>query len=126
MNPHSDGVWSALAERFPQVRRERSSHQRFSLENGAQFLMHYFDCIELRVRRDALRFPDPAPWAAYLKSCRRLRMDTGHTDAEWADVSAMIDHIAREQFTGGELVVPKLAGAFLCTMPSQNRSHEAG
>jgi hypothetical protein len=27
----------------------------------------------------------------------------------------MIDDIARKQFTGDELIVPKLAGMFLCT-----------
>jgi hypothetical protein len=53
-------------------------------------------------------------------------MPEGHTDEEWADVSRMIDHIAREQFSSDELVVPKVAGAFLCTMPSQDRQRRAG
>ena len=115
MNPYDEQIWSALAERFPQVRHDAAAHIRFSLENGAEFLLRHFDRIELRVRRDALRFPSPEPWAAYLKSCRHLAMPAGHTDEEWAEVARMIDHLAREQFTGGELIVPKLAGAFLCT-----------
>jgi len=53
--------------------------------------------------------------AAYIKSGRHLMLARGHTDGEWAEVSAMIDHLAREQFAGGPLVVPKVAGAFLCT-----------
>jgi SAM-dependent methyltransferase len=117
MAPYFDAVWSALNERFPQVKRQAASESRFALENGAEFLIGRFDSIELRVRRDAFRFPDPEPWAAYLKSGRHLRMPDGHTDEEWAEVSSMIDRVAREQFTGDELVVPKVAGAFLCTKP---------
>ena len=125
MNPYDEQIWSALAERFPRVRHDAAAHVRFSLENGAEFLLPHFDRIELRVRRDALRFPSPEPWAAYLKSSRHLAMPTGHTDEEWADVASMIDDLAREQFTGGQLVVPKLAGAFLCTGPSQGPADEA-
>ncbi len=114
MDPHFTDVRSALAERFPQIKIEPSPDRRFSLENGAEFLLRHFDCIELRVRRDAFRFPDPAPWAAYLKSGRQLMIPQGHTDDEWAEVAAMIDDLARKQFAGGELVVPKVAGMFLC------------
>jgi 2-polyprenyl-3-methyl-5-hydroxy-6-metoxy-1,4-benzoquinol methylase len=114
MSPYGEQIWSALAERFPRVRHDAASHVRFSLENGAEFLLRHFDRIELRVRRDAFRFPDPAPWAAYLKSGRQLMLAKGHTDEEWAEVSAMIDDLAREQFAGGPLVVPKVAGVFLC------------
>ena len=115
MAPYDRDAWRALKERFPQIRHDAAAHVRFSLENGAEFLLRHFDRIELRVRRDALRFPSPEPWAAYLKSCRHLAMPEDHTDDEWAEVAAMIDHLAREQFAGGELIVPKLAGAFLCT-----------
>jgi len=114
MNPYFEEVRSALAERFPQLNIEPSPDRCFSLENGAQFLVRHFDRIELRVRRDAFRFPSPEPWAAYLKSGRQLMVSQGHTDEEWAEVAAMIDRIAREQFAGGPLVVPKVAGAFLC------------
>lgn len=114
MNPYDEQIWSALKERFPRVRHDAASHVRFSLENGAEFLLPHLDRVELRVRRDALRFPSPEPWAAYLKSCRRLAMPAGHTDEEWAEVANVIDHLAREQFTGGELVVPKAGGVFLC------------
>lgn len=115
MEPHFTDVRSALAERFPQIKIEPSPDRRFSLENGAEYLLRHFDGIELRVRRDAFRFPDPAPWAAYLKSGRQLMMPQGHTDDEWAEVASMIDDLARKQFTGGPLVVPKVAGMFLCT-----------
>ena len=115
MNPHYEEVSSALAERFPEINIERPPECRFSLENGVEFLLPHFDRIELRVRRDAFRFPSPGPWAAYLKSCRQLMMPEGHTDEEWAEVSAMIDRIAQGQFTGDELIVPKVAGMFLCT-----------
>jgi SAM-dependent methyltransferase len=119
MDPHFEEARSALAERFPQIKIEPSPNRRFSLENGAEFLLRHFDRIELRVRRDAFRFPSPEPWAAYLKSGRHLDMPADHTDEEWADVSAMIDRIAEEQFAGGDLVVPKVAGMFLCTTPLQ-------
>jgi SAM-dependent methyltransferase len=115
MNPHFAEVESALAERFPQFDIEPPPDRRFCLENGAEFLLRDFDRIELRVRRDAFRFPGPEPWAAYLKSGRQLMLAQGHTDEQWAEVSAMIDHIAQEQCAGGELIVPKLAGMFLCT-----------
>jgi SAM-dependent methyltransferase len=117
MAPYFDAVWSALDERFPQVKLDVASHGGFTLENGAAFLVRHFDGVELRVRRDAFRFPGPEPWASYLKSGRHLRMPDGHTDEEWAEVATMIDRIARERFTGNELVVPKVAGAFLCTKP---------
>jgi hypothetical protein len=45
-------------------------------------------------------------------------MPDGHTDEEWVAVSSMIDRLAREQLAGGELVVPKVAGAFLCRQPA--------
>jgi len=115
MEPYFNDVRLALTERFPQIAIEPSPDRRFSLENGAEFLLRHFERIELRVRRDAFRFPDPAPWAAYLKSCRQLMMPQDHTDEEWAEVSAMIDRIAQGQFTGDELIVPKVAGMFLCT-----------
>jgi SAM-dependent methyltransferase len=114
MNPYDKQIWSALKERFPRVRHDAAAHVRFSLENGAESLLRHFDRIDLRVRRDALRFPSPEPWAAYLKSCRHLAMPQDHTDEEWAQVSAMIDDLARKQFTGDELIVPKVAGVFLC------------
>ncbi len=115
MAPHVADVGSALAERFLQIKIEPSPNRRFSLENGVELLLRHFDHIELRVRRDAFRFPSPEPWAAYLRSGRQLMMPEGHTDEEWAEVARMIDDLAREQFTGAELIVPKLAGAFLCT-----------
>jgi len=115
MAPYDEEVWRAVRERFPRVRPDAGAHARFSLENGAEFLLGHFDRIELRVRPDAFRFLDPDPWAAYLKSCRRLVLPEDHTDEEWAEVAEMIDHIAREQFTGDELIVPKVAGVFLCT-----------
>ena len=115
MNPHFEEVRCALAERFSEIDIEPAPDRCFCLENGAEFLLPHFDRIELRVRRDAFRFPSPEPWAAYLKSGRHLMLAEGHSDDEWAEVSAMIDDIAREQFTGDELVVPKVAGMFLCT-----------
>jgi len=115
MEPHFTDVRSALAERFPDINIEPSPDRLFSLENGAEFLLRHFDRIELRVRRDAFRFPSPEPWAAYIKSGRHLMLAKGHTDEEWAEVARMIDDLAREQFAGGPLVVPKLAGMFLCT-----------
>jgi SAM-dependent methyltransferase len=115
MAPYFAEVRSALAERFPQINIEPSPNLRFSLESGAECLLRHFDRIELRVRRDAFRFPSPEPWAAYLKSGRQLMLAEGHTDEEWAEVAAMIDRIAQEQCAGGDLVVPKLAGMFLCT-----------
>jgi SAM-dependent methyltransferase len=115
MNPYFAEVESALAERFPEINIEPAPDRCFSLENGAEFLVRHFDHIELRVRRDAFRFPSPEPWAAYLKSGRHLDMPSDHTDDEWAEVAGMIDRIAQEQCAGGELVVPKVAGMFLCT-----------
>jgi len=115
MAPYDEEAWRAMRKRFPRVQPDVGAHARFSLENGAEFLLRHFDRIELRVRRDAFRFPSPEPWAAYLKSCRRLVMPADHTDEEWAEVAAMIDDIAQDQFTGDELVVPKVAGMFLCT-----------
>lgn len=125
MFPYFEAVWCALRERFPQIKLDSSPVPRFSLENGAEFLMRHFDRIELRVRRDALRFRSPTPWAAYLKSGRHLRMPEGHTDEEWTEVSRMIDRTAAEQFTEEVLVVPKLGGTFLCSMPCQDRSSRA-
>lgn len=115
MNPYFADARSALAERFPQFKIEPSPDRRFSLEHGTEFLLRHFDRIELRVRRDAFRFPSPDPWAAYLKSCRHHVLPEDHTDEEWAEVAAMIEDIAREQFTGDELVVPKVAGVLACT-----------
>jgi SAM-dependent methyltransferase len=115
MDPHYEEVHSALAERFPEINIEPRPNLRFSLENGAEFLLRHFDRIEVRARRDAFRFPSPEPWAAYLKSGRQLMLAKDHTDGEWAEVSAMIDRLAQEQCAGGELIVPKVAGMFLCT-----------
>jgi len=115
MAPYDRDAWRAVRERFPRVRHDAAGDAPFSLENGAEFLVPHFERIELRVRRDAFRFPCPEPWAAYLKSGRHLDMPSDHTDEEWAEVSAMIDHIAQEQCAGSELIVPKLAGMFLCT-----------
>jgi SAM-dependent methyltransferase len=126
MAPHLEEVRCALGERWPDIKLKPSPNRRFSVENGAEFLLRHFDRIELRVRRDAFRFPDPDPWAAYLKSGRHVMMPEGHTDEEWANASAMIDRIVQEQFSGGELIVPKLAGAFLCTMPAQEDRRAAG
>jgi SAM-dependent methyltransferase len=119
MNPYFADTRSALAERFPQFEIAPSPERRFSLENGAEFLLRHFDRIELRVRRDAFRFHSPAPWAAYLKSGRQLMLGTDHTEEQWAEVSAMIDGLAGQQFTGDELIVPKVAGVFLGRMPRQ-------
>lgn len=126
MNPHFEEARCALAERFPEINIERPPERHFSLENGAEFLLPHFDRVELRVRRDAFRFPGPEPWAAYLRSCRQLVMPEDHTEAEWAEAAAVIDRIVQEQFAGGELIVPKVAGAFLCTMPAQEDRREAG
>ncbi len=117
MAPYDREVWEAVHGRFPQVRRDVAVHARFSLENGAEFMVRHFDSVALRVRRDALRFPDPAPWAAYHKSCRDLVMPPDHKDEEWAEVADVIDRVVEEQFAGGELVVPKVAGVFLCRTP---------
>ena len=116
MNPYDSDAWRAVGEKYDRLRPDAAAaHTRFCLENGAEFLLPHFDHIELRVRRDAFRFPDPAPWAAYLKSGRQLVMPEGHTDDEWIEVAAMIDDIARGQFTCDELIVPKVAGVFVCT-----------
>ena len=115
MNPYASDAWRAVREKHPSLRPDAATHARFSLENGAEFLLRHFDRIELRVRRDALRFPGPEPWAAYLKSGRHLDMPEDHTEEEWAQVAAMLDDVAREQFTGDELIVPKVAGMFVCT-----------
>ena len=120
MAPYDEDVWRAVRERLPRVRPDAAAHARFSLENGAEFLLPHFDRIELRVRRDAFRFPSPEPWAAYLKSGRQLDMPADHTDEEWAEVAAMLDDIARKQFTGDELVVPKVAGMFVCGRSKPN------
>jgi len=117
MAPYDEDVWHAVRERFPRVQPDTGAYARFSLENGAEFLLRHFDRIELRVRRDAFSFPDPEPWAAYLKSGRQLMMPEGHTDEEWAEVSAMIDDVVHEQFSEGALVVPKIAGVFLARIP---------
>jgi len=115
MAPYDEDAWRSVRERYPRLRSDAAAaHTRFSLENGAEFLLRHFDRIELRVRRDAFRFPTPEPWAAYLKSGRHLVMAEDHTDEEWAEVATMLDDIAREQFTGDELVVPKVAGMFVC------------
>ena len=114
MAPYDTQVWAALKQRFPGIRPEAVTHLRFSLENGAEFLLRHFDRLELRVRRDEFRFPCPTPWAAYLKSCRHLVMPEDHTDAEWAEAADLIDRLVREQFTGPELIVPKIGGTFLC------------
>ncbi len=114
MNPYDNDAWRAVRERYPRLRPDSGAHAGFSLENGAEFLVPHFDRVEIRVRRDALRFPSPEPWAAYLKSCRHLVMPEDHTDEEWAEVAAMLDDIARKQFTGDELIVPKVAGMLVC------------
>jgi SAM-dependent methyltransferase len=115
MAPYDEDAWRAVREGCPRLRPDAAAHTRFSLENGAEFLVRHFDRIELRVRRDAFRFPSPEPWADYLKSGRQLDMPADHTDEEWAEVAAMLDDIARKQFGDGPLIVPKLAGMFLCT-----------
>jgi len=115
MAPYDKDAWRAVKERYPRLQRDAdATHTRFSLENGAEFLRPHFDRVELRVRRDAFRFPSPEPWAAYLKSCRQLVMPEDHTEEEWAEVAATIDSIARKQFTGDALLVPKVAGLFVC------------
>ena len=121
MAPYDEDVWHAVRERFPRVQPDAGAYARFSLENGAEFLLRHFDRIELRVRRDAFSFPDPAPWAAYLKSGRQLMMPEGHTEDDWRQVAKVIDDVAQEQFLEGALVVPKIAGVFLCTGACRGR-----
>jgi hypothetical protein len=41
-----------------------------------------------------------------------------HTDEEWARVSEVIDRVVAQQFAGEELVVPKVAGVFVCRKPA--------
>jgi len=115
---HYPAVWSAVRERLPHMKLDPTpDHSRFTLENGAQYLVPSFDWIELRVRRDAFRFSEPAPWADYLKSGRDLRMTPGHTEEDWQQVARVIDDVAQAQLADGALIVPKVAGMFLCRTP---------
>ncbi len=122
MHPYYQEVWSLVQERLPHIRfNPEPDHLRFNLENGAEYLVPSFDCIELRVRRDAFRFSEATPWADYLKSGRELRMAEGHTEEDWQQVSQVIDEVVKTQFTDGEIVVPKAAGVFLCRRPNAGK-----
>jgi len=119
MQPYSQAVWSAVRERLPQIKLNPEHGPRFTLENGAEHLVPNFDCIELRVRRDAFRFSEATPWADYLKSCRDLDMPVGHTEDDWRQVAQVIDEVVQAQLAEGVLIVPKVAGVFLCGRPNR-------
>ena len=120
MQPYSQAVWSAVRERLPEIQLDPApDHVRFSLENGAEYLIPNFDCIEIRVRRDAFRFSEATPWADYLKSCRDLDMPVGHTEDDWRQVAQVIDEVVQAQLAEGVLIVPKVAGVFLCGRPNR-------
>jgi len=119
MEPYSQAVWSEVRARLLNISLDPApDHLRFSLENGAEYLLSSFDHIELRVRRDAFRFTDAAPWADYLKSGRDLHLSPGHSEEDWQQVAQAIDEVAQTQLAGGPLVVPKAAGVFLCRAPA--------
>ncbi len=116
MSPHFQAVWSTVLERLPRIKLNPDpGFLRFTLENGAEHLVPSFDHIEVRVRRDAFRFTETAPWADYLKSGRSLEMPTGHTEEDWHQVVQVIDDVVKAQFTEDSLTVPKTAGVFLCS-----------
>jgi len=115
MEPYSQAVWSEVQARLPHLTIQAApDHSRFNLEDGAEYLLPSFDRIELRVRRDAFRFAEAAPWADYLKSGRDLRMAPGHTEEDWRQAVQVIDEVAQAQLADGPLIVPKAAGVFLC------------
>jgi len=126
MEPYCRAVWSAVQARLPHLRSNLTpDHVRFSLENGAEHLVPSFDQMELRVRRDAFRFTEAAPWADYLKSGRDLRMPPDHTEKDWQQVCAVIDEVTQEQLADGPLIVPKTAGVFLCRKVSRHQGGDA-
>jgi SAM-dependent methyltransferase len=111
----SQTVWSEVKARLPHIGLDPApDHLRFALENAAQYLLPSFDHIELRVRRDAFRFTDAAPWTAYLKSGRELHLPPGHSEEDWRQVAQAIDDAVQAQLADGPLIVPKAAGVFLC------------
>jgi SAM-dependent methyltransferase len=122
MSPHSRAVWSAVQERLPHIKLHPNPGSRFNLENGAEYLVPSFDWIELRVRRDAFRFTEAGPWAAYLKSGRDLEMPAGHTEEDWQQAAQVIDEVVYAQLADGLLIVPKVAGVFLCRRPNLSTS----
>ncbi len=118
MHPHFHAVFSAVQERLPRIKLNTRHGSRFTLENGADYLVPSFNSIEIRVRRDAFRFVEPAPWADYLQSGRELDMPVGHTEEDWRQVAQAIDEVVRAQFADGALTVLKVAGVFLCRTPN--------
>jgi 2-polyprenyl-3-methyl-5-hydroxy-6-metoxy-1,4-benzoquinol methylase len=114
MAPYWHAAWQAISERLPHIKLNTATAERFTLENGAEYLIPSYSNIELRIRRDAFYFPEPAPWADYLKSSRHIKMPLGHTEADWRQVAEVIDAVVAEQFAHGPLTVPKIAGVFLC------------
>jgi SAM-dependent methyltransferase len=87
---------------------------RFSLEDGPDFLSSHFDRVETHTLRGTLRFPSAQPFIDYVASARADKMRPGHTDGEWQAILDMIRveaeaHIARH----GHLDVTKIGGALV-------------
>ena len=118
MQPYCQAVWSAVHERLPQIEFSPTPvHSRFALENGAEYLVPSFDCIELRSATRCLPLHRSSSVGSLPQSGRELDMSPGHTEEEWQQVARVMDDVVQAQLVGGVLVVPKIAGAFLCRAP---------
>jgi SAM-dependent methyltransferase len=81
------------AARFPSMKSPEMSTERFSLENGPEFLRPCFDAVTSTTLTGMLRFPAAQPLVDYFASSRSLTMDPAHSEADWR---AVLDFVRAE------------------------------
>jgi SAM-dependent methyltransferase len=113
-------VQAARAVGMPDPSKGLSPETYFSLENGGAYLARHFRRVDLFRRADALVFERPEPLVRYWASGPMFRGTEGPGDPRvaperWRALRDAFARLAAERIReNGQLVMAKVAGAFLC------------